>query len=144
VVAQASGHARGEDAQAGPFGDVFGHRFVEGDLALLDQHHEGHRGDRLGHRIDAKERVRLQRRAPLAVGQAQDRVIGQLAAPPDLHLGAGQLARLDVALIEKRRDPRQAFGGKAQALGFGHGLISLRTSSQYRTVGMPQLKLYQG
>ena len=46
-----------------------GDRLVERDLALLDQHHERDRGDRLAHRIDAEDGVVLDRRvAPGKMG----------------------------------------------------------------------------
>ncbi len=38
-----------EDAQVAPGGDEAVHRIVQRHQALLDQHHEGDAGDRLGH-----------------------------------------------------------------------------------------------
>ena len=98
------------DPEVLPFGNVPGHRIVESGQALLDQHHEGDRGDRLGHRVDAEEVVALQLALPFAVGEAQHGLIGQLAAPPDLDLGAGQLARVDVPLLEETLDAAEPFG----------------------------------
>jgi hypothetical protein len=37
--------------------DVFRHRVVQQQPALFPQHHRGNRNDRLGHRIDAEQRV---------------------------------------------------------------------------------------
>ena len=43
--------------QAPPFIDVAGHRVGELERPLFVELHQGERGDRLGHRIDAPDRV---------------------------------------------------------------------------------------
>ena len=42
-------------------------RIAQVERALLVQHHRRDRGDRLGHRVDAEERVRLHRQSRLDV-----------------------------------------------------------------------------
>ena len=48
-------------------------------LALFNQHHEGHAGDRLGHRIDAKERVVAQRPVAPDIHAAERGAVHHLA-----------------------------------------------------------------
>jgi hypothetical protein len=38
-------------------GQEIGNRLVQLELALVDQHHRRHAGDRLGHRIEAEQAV---------------------------------------------------------------------------------------
>ena len=73
---------------------------VERDAAFLDQHHEGDRGDRLGHRIDAEDRVVLDRRLALEIGKTLHRAMDDLAAAIDQELGSRKPAGIDVALLE--------------------------------------------
>ena len=51
------------DLRIGEFGDVFRDGVSDEQPSVLDQHHERDRDDRLGHRIDAEDRVAAHRRA---------------------------------------------------------------------------------
>jgi hypothetical protein len=77
-------------------------RLVERDAAFLEQHHEGHGGDRLGHRIDAENRVVPHRRLALEVGKALHRRVHHLAAAIDQKLGPRKPAGVDIAVLEMR------------------------------------------
>jgi hypothetical protein len=101
-------HAGDEHALVAPGRDEAVHRIVQRHQALLDQHHEGHARDRLGHRIDSKQAVGLQRLAPLDIGAAQHRRVGQLAAPPDLGQRAGQFTTVDILGLQKSIDALQS------------------------------------
>jgi hypothetical protein len=71
-------------------------RIIEAQLCLLDEHHRGRGGDRLGDRSDAENRV-----APHRVLAAErlhaDRLDMRLAAPADERDEAGHPAALDMA-----------------------------------------------
>ena len=108
-----------EHAQILPFRDVFMDRLVERDAALLDQHHEGHAGDRLGHRIDAKNRVVLDRRLALDIGKALHRAVDHLAAAVDQELGSRKAAGIDVFDLQMIVETVE--GGLGHAGGFGRG-----------------------
>ena len=97
-----------EDAEVLPFRNVFGDRLVERDAAFLEQHHEGHRGDRLGHGIDAENGVVLDRHLALEVGKALHRAVHHLAAAIDQQLGSGKAAGVDIALLEVILDAVEA------------------------------------
>ena len=73
---------------------------VERDLAFLDQHHEGDTRDRLGHRIDAENRIVLDRNLAFEVGKALHRRMDDLAAAVDQKLGPREAAGVDVALLQ--------------------------------------------
>ena len=45
------------DLQVVKPGQVFRHRIIEAEFALFEQHHDGHRGHRLGHRRDRKDGI---------------------------------------------------------------------------------------
>jgi len=51
------------------FRNVFRERIAEQEAALLEQRHRRDRDDRLGHRMDAEDRIRLHR-APVAGSRA--------------------------------------------------------------------------
>ena len=75
---------------------------VEAELALVDQNHRGHPGDRLGHRIDAVERSRVgDARAGEPIHPRGDH--GRSAATdPERGDHARNLARVDIALDQPR------------------------------------------
>ena len=108
-----------ENAEVLPFRDVFVDRLVERDAAFLDQHHEGDAGDRLGHRIDAKNGVVLHRGLALDVGKALHRAVDDLAAAIDQELGSRKAAGIDVAVLQMILDAVE--GGLGHAGGFGRG-----------------------
>ena len=65
--------AAGVDPQVGEGRDELADRIGQLERALLVQHHRGHRGDRLGHRVQPPDRVRLHRQAGLDVALAAGR-----------------------------------------------------------------------
>ena len=96
--------------------DVLGDRIGERQLALLEQHHRRHRGDRLGHGIDAEDRILGHRRLLLGVEAAHGLEVGDLAVPRDEQDGAGDRALGDVGL-ERVGDRLQALGGSPTLSG---------------------------
>ena len=76
-------NAGDEDAEVLPRRNVGLDRIVQRDLALFDQHHERDAGERLGHRIDAEDRVDGQRRVALDVSLADSAEVSDLAVPRD-------------------------------------------------------------
>jgi hypothetical protein len=63
---------------------------------FLPEHHQPHARDRLGHRIDAEDRVGRDRSCALDLEMAQRLEVGDLAATGDQCQRPGQLARVDV------------------------------------------------
>ena len=110
-----------EHAEVFPFRDVFVDGLVERDAAFLEQHHEGHAGDRLGHRIDAEDGVVLDRHLALDVGKALHRRVDHLAAAIDQELRPRKAAGIDVAVLEMRIDAVEALLGHAGGFGRGGG-----------------------
>ena len=108
-----------ENAEVLPFRDVFVDGLVERDAAFLEQHHEGHAGDRLGHRIDAENGVVLHRRLALEVGKTLHRAVDDLAAAIDQELRSRKAAGIDVAVLQMVLDTIE--GGLGHAGGFGRG-----------------------
>jgi hypothetical protein len=111
--------AAGKHAETAPSRDVAMHRVVERDLALLDEHHESDRCQRLGHRIDAEDRVGGERHCALDVGMADEAGVGGFAKARDADQRAGQLAGGDVFFLEKCFDPREAVDAETQFGGVG-------------------------
>jgi hypothetical protein len=85
------------------------HGVVEQQVPLLEQHHQRHRGDGLGHRVDPVDRVGLHRRAGLDVGGAVAVAVDHLAPSGHGELHAGQLPLIDVA-VHDVVDPGEAAG----------------------------------
>ena len=75
-------------------GNVFRHRLLQAEPAFLDQHHRGDADDRLGHGIEAEDRIGAHRDFPVPVLPAETFRIHQLPVAGDQHDGAGQLAGL--------------------------------------------------
>src|SRR5450759_2342134 len=69
----------------------------ESQLAGFDQHQRADAGDRLGHRGDAEDRVRLHRQAGFDVAMADAGELGYLVMSRDEHHGPGDLASLDAS-----------------------------------------------
>ena len=76
-------------------GNVFRHGIVERQLAVVDQHHRGNRGDGFRHRIDPEDRVRRHRQAGREVADAETLEIDRLAVLLDQQDRAGNLAGRD-------------------------------------------------
>jgi hypothetical protein len=92
---------------------------VERDAAFLEQHHEGHRRDRLGHRIDAKNGVVFHGRFALEVGKALHRAVDDLAAAVDQKLRSREAAGVDISVLQMSFETVE--GGLGHAGGFGRG-----------------------
>ena len=108
-----SARARRVDARARRTRDEACDRVLELERALLVQHHRRHRGDRLGHRVDAPAGCRA-RRAGRPRRRAGPRGRRGRPAPVAGHgdQPAGQPAVVDVA-GEVRVDPRQPGGDRS-------------------------------
>ena len=89
-----------EHAEVLPFRNVFVHGLVQRDAAFLDQHHEGDARERLGHRIDAEDRVVLDRRLALEVGKTLHGRMNDLAAAIDQELRSREAAGIDITLLQ--------------------------------------------
>ena len=90
----------------GEFRHPAGDRIVQLQLAFLDQHHDRHRGHRLGHRGDAEQGVALHRRLGGDIAPADDIDVHHLAAAPHQRDRAGEQVVVDHPL-DRRRDLRQ-------------------------------------
>ena len=101
--------AADKDLQAAQRRDVIGHRIVELEAALFVEHHCRHRGDRLGHRIEAKDGVGFHRLGRLDVAQAAMLQVNQLVAAQHGAQSTRQFAGLD--------QPGHPVGNVLQAAG---------------------------
>ena len=63
--------------------DVLRNRILEHDLALLEHHHDRDRGDRLGHGVDAEDRILGHRRLGFGIEHADGLEIRNLAVTHD-------------------------------------------------------------
>jgi hypothetical protein len=115
-------------AQVAPRRNEPVHRIVERHLAFLHQHHEGDAGDRLGHRIDAHDRVVPHRAPGLEVGVAEQRLVHDPAVARDQQLRTRQLAGADVALGKEAVDARKALAAHADGFGGGAHGTALRAA----------------
>ena len=91
---------------------------VEDEVAVLDQHHDANRDDRLGHREDPEQAVMRHRRRGGRALPADGVEPADLAAAGHHHGRAGQGALVDLAL-EGIRHPLQARAREPDRLGFG-------------------------
>ena len=87
--------AAGIDARVLEGRDEFRDRVVELKAALLVEHHDRRRGERLGHGIDAHDGVGSHRLVALDVGLAVGLCIGELALAHDRHRHARQPSAVD-------------------------------------------------
>jgi hypothetical protein len=108
------------DLLVGKFRDEFRHGIAEQEMAVLDQHHDADRDDRLCHGEDPEDRVVRHRRARRGALFAERLEPADLAAPRHQHGGAGQRALVDLAL-ERVRHPLQPGRGETQRFRFGLG-----------------------
>ena len=90
------------------FRNVAADRMVEADLALLEQHHDGERRDRLRHRIDAEDRLGTDGLLAAHLGRAGIAFMGDLAAARDQQAHAGHLAGVDIVGLEVGGHRREA------------------------------------
>ena len=88
------------DLRVGEFRQVLRHGVGDEQPSVLDQHHERDRDDRLGHRIDAEDRVAGHYRAARPQ-HAEVAAIADLAAPRDHHRNSRQAAGVDFALHDR-------------------------------------------
>ena len=103
------GHrAAAVDAHVGELGQEAGDRVLELEVPLLPQHHRRDRGDRLRHRVDAPQRVRLDGQVGLDVAPAAALDVGLVVAVHDDE-PAREAAVLDVA-VEVRAEAPEARG----------------------------------
>ena len=107
------------DAEIAPLRDVAVHGIVERDAAFLDQHHQREAGERLGHRIDAEDRVFLQRPVALDVHAAERAQVCDLAVALDERQRARQLAGIQILLLQEPVDVLQARAGAGRRTRVG-------------------------
>ena len=88
------------DLHVGEGRNVFRERIVELDLAVLDQLHRHHGGDRLGQRGQAEDGLVRYRRLRHHILHAEGFVIDRLAALLDQDVRAGDLAGCDLIAEE--------------------------------------------
>ena len=91
--------------------------------AFLHEHQHGGAGDRLGHRVDAEDRVELHRFAGLDVRHAALPEMHDLAPAGDERDDARQLLLVHIAL-HRCVDARQPLAGKPQVFWFGDFHVS--------------------
>ena len=119
---QRVGHLAGLGVEAGDahlerleLREVPGDGIVEQDAPVLHQHHDRDRGERLGHRVEAEDRVLRHGRAALRIALAQRLEVGDLAPPRHQRDRAGIAALGDLAL-DHLGDARQLRRGEADLL----------------------------
>ena len=108
-----------EDPKIAPLGDELLDRVVQLEVPLLVELHQGDRGDRFGHRVDAEDRVGPHDAVPLTVHQPLRREPGRLAAAGDEREAARDLLRLQVAAPQMIVDSRQLRGVQTDLFGAG-------------------------
>ena len=86
------------DLLVGKFRNEFGDGIAEDEVAVLDQHHDADRDDRLGHREDAEQAVMRHRRRSCRALAADRIEPADLAAARHHHGRAGQGSLVDLAL----------------------------------------------
>ena len=87
-------------------GQVGGDRVLELEAALLVQQHQRGRHDRLGHRVDPKDRVGGHRQVGFPVAMAELLGVNDLPASADHRADADDATFLDVGLHDRSRDGR--------------------------------------
>ena len=106
------------DPGVGERGDEPRHRVGQLQRALLVEHHRGDGGDRLGHRVDAPDRVVGHRQPGLEVAQPMVGQVRDAPAPGDRDRPAREQAVVDVA-AEVPVDPREPGGVEPDLPGLG-------------------------
>ena len=108
------------DLLVGELRNELGDGVVEDEVAVLDQHHDADRDDRLGHREDAEDAVMRHRRAGGRILPADRVEPADLAAPRHHDGGPGEGALVDLAL-EGIRHPLQAGAREPDRFRLGVG-----------------------
>ncbi len=112
--------ATGIGAEIGEGRNQLGDRLVEVDPRLLHQHEDRHRHHRLGHGIDAENRVGAHRFAALQVNRPRHAGVDQFAGAPHLHEHAGDQPRRHERLVENAVNGLQPGHGHSGAISVGH------------------------
>jgi hypothetical protein len=102
----------GVHLEVGEFRNVLRDRIARLPLSFVVQHHHRHAGDRLGHRVDAGDRVQLHRRLLLEILEAVGLVLHDLALARHQRDDAGEVLLIDQAL-HGLVHPVEAARGKA-------------------------------
>ena len=89
---------RDRDFHVAQLGEKFTDRVAEQESAFLPEHHDRHRDDGFGHRINAKNAVERHRRAARGIAPPKTLVIGQLTSPRDERHRARHPAALNLVL----------------------------------------------
>jgi hypothetical protein len=113
----------------GEFGQVFADRVVELKLAFLVEHHHRDARDRLGHRVDAVNRIEPHRLAGLDVCHAESFLISDLAAPRDQPSGARNLFLRHVP-VHHSADVGEATTGQPDLFRRDGGRITIRRAGR--------------
>ncbi len=107
-----------EYAEIGECGNVFRHRIVELEASLLEERHESDAHNRLGHGVNADERLGRKRPPALAILEALCREMGDAAAARDRKQHARKRSAFDVA-CKVPVDARELAGVEADIVGLG-------------------------
>jgi hypothetical protein len=86
-----------DDLQSPELRQIFFRGIIDADPALLDELHQGHRRDRLGHRGDAEQRVRGEGAPGRHVSNAERATIKHVLAIGDQHHDPWHILALDRA-----------------------------------------------
>ncbi len=108
------------DLLVGKFRNEFGDGVAEQEMAVLDQHHDADRDDRLGHREDAEDRVLRHRRGGRRALPAERIEPADLAVPRHHDGRAGDGSLVDLAL-EGVRHALQPWRRKPERFRLGLG-----------------------
>src|SRR5262249_23047472 len=93
------------DLEVAPLRDEPRHGVAQLEHPALVQRHQRDAGDRLGHRVDAPDRVLLDRRGPLEVPGPERAEVADVPVPRDRGLAAGDAAGVDVPVLQVVGDP---------------------------------------
>ncbi len=105
------------DLLIGKFRDELRNGVAEQEMAILDQHHDAGRDDRLGHRKDAKDRIVRHRRGGRRALLAEGFEPADLTAPRH-HRGHARDGSLVDLALERIRHPLQPDGRQPERFRF--------------------------
>ena len=122
----------------GPLGQELRDRVAQRDTPRVEQRQQGDAGDRLGHRVEAPDRVVADRLAALEVHRAERRRVRVVAATEDDRVTTRDLAGIDVTRSQVLVDPSKSVRVEARGLRIegGHG-ASASSSSMYGPYAAP-------